>query len=237
MTPSQNRQAPTIRVDWTAAGVVCLFVAGLALAGVLRLINLHSENPPQFSAYTSMVYVGVTVFAAVAFMRAGIPVRRFGFESSFKPVRYLTLAAMGVGLIQLLGFVLDPLLEWVFGESRELERFSGVAGSLTEFLRLMALNWTVAAFGEELVFRILLLRGIAFALGNSRSSFGIALVAQAVLFGLVHAYQGPAGIVGAAVNGLVFGGLTLAARGSIWPAAIAHGSSNTIGILALSWAE
>ena len=64
-------------------------------------------------------------------------------------------------------------------------------------------------------------------------AFGIALIAQAIIFGLIHVYQGPAGLVGTGLNGLIFGGLTLAARGCIWPAAIAHGSSNTIGILSL----
>ena len=117
--------------------------------------------------------------------------------------------------------------------TRDLARFSGVSGSSVELMKLLALNWAVAAFGEELAFRIVLMRGIAFALGDSRTAFGVALIFQAVVFGLVHAYQGPAGISGAAINGLIFGGLTLAARGSIWPAAIAHGSSNTIGIMEL----
>ena len=77
------------------------------------------------------------------------------------------------------------------------------------------------------------MRGIAFVLGDSRMAFTIALLVQAVVFGLVHAYQGPAGVIGSTISGLVFGGLTLAARGSIWPAAIAHGLNNTIGIIEL----
>jgi membrane protease YdiL (CAAX protease family) len=104
---------------------------------------------------------------------------------------------------------------------------------MAELIKLMALNWTVAAFGEELAFRIVLMRGIAFTLGDSRMAFSIALILQAVVFGLVHAYQGPAGIIGAGISGLIFGCLILATRGCIWPAAIAHGSSNTIGILGL----
>ena len=120
-----------------------------------------------------------------------------------------------------------------FGSGRDLTRFSGVAGSPVALVQLLVLNWTVAAFGEELAFRIVLMRGIAFSLGDSRTAFGIALIAQAILFGLIHAYQGPAGIIGAGINGLIFGGLTLAARGSIWPAAIAHGTSTSIGILTL----
>jgi membrane protease YdiL (CAAX protease family) len=39
--------------------------------------------------------------------------------------------------------------------------------------------------------------------------------------------------VSSATNGLVFGLVTLASGWSIWPAAIAHGVNNTIGILSL----
>jgi membrane protease YdiL (CAAX protease family) len=60
------------------------------------------------------------------------------------------------------------------------------------------------------------MRAVAFALGDTRAALIGALLLQAVLFGLVHAYQGPAGVVGATVSGLVFGAVTLAGRWSIW---------------------
>ncbi|MDJ0939469.1 MAG: CPBP family intramembrane metalloprotease [Woeseiaceae bacterium] len=225
-----EQEHQTTSIDWTVTGIVAVFGAGLALSGTLRYLNLHTENPAPFTGYATVVYIGVTVLAAVLLPRVGVPLNRLGFGLKFETARFLALAAIGVALIQLIGFVVDPLLERLVGEARDLERFSGVAGSPAELIKLLALSWTLAAFGEELAFRIVLMRGIAFSLGDSRIAFGIALVAQAVLFGLVHAYQGPAGIIGAGINGLIFGGLTLAARGSIWPAALAHGSSNTIGI-------
>lgn len=58
-----------------------------------------------------------------------------------------------------------------------------------------------------------------------------------MMFGLIHAYQGPAGIAGSTVSGLVFGTVTIAGRWSIWPAAFAHGTNNTIGIIALYYGE
>ena len=203
------------------------------LSGFLRFLNLRTEDPPQVSAYATLIYIAVSVFAAVLLTRIGMPMQRLGFGLKFRPVKFLGLAAIGVGLAQLSGLLLDPLLERLVGETRDLTRFSNVAGSPSALIRLMVLSWTVAAFGEELAFRVVLMRGIAFSLGASRTAFGIALIAQAVLFGLVHAYQGPAGVIGAGINGLIFGGLVLAARGSIWPAAIAHGASNTVGILSL----
>lgn len=56
---------------------------------------------------------------------------------------------------------------------------------------------------------------------------------QAIVFGLVHMYQGPAGVFGATVNALIYGGVVLIAGGSLWPAILAHGFSNTYGIVSL----
>lgn len=215
------------------AGVLALFTAGLLMSAYLRFVHLGSVDPPALATYATEIYIGITVFAAVVLRRLVAPVSRLGFHATPGPMRVLLLAAAGVALIQLTGYLLEPLFERLLGGTRDLTRFSGVAASPAELLKLMALSWTFAAFGEELAFRILLMRGVAFALGDSRLAFGIALIVQAIVFGLVHAYQGPAGIVGTAINALIFGGLTLAARGSIWPAAVAHGANNTIGIVAL----
>lgn len=143
------------------------------------------------------------------------------------------LAAAGVVTIQVVGLLLDPVLACFIDEGRDLSRFSGIAGSPGALAQLLVMNWTFAAFGEELAFRIVLMRGIAFGLGDSRSARIIALVLQAIVFGLIHMYQGPAGIAGSMVNGLIFGALVLLGRGSIWPAALAHGANNTIGIFQL----
>lgn len=232
MNEQETETNPT-RFDWKIAAIVALFGAGLLLSGLLRFLGVRTEDPPQIAAYATLIYIGITVFAAVVLARVGVPMHRLGFGLKFQPVKYLALAALGVGLIQLLGVVLDPLLERLVGAERDLTRFSEIAGSPTALFKLLALSWAFAAFGEELAFRIVLMRGIAFSLGDSRTAFGIALIVQAILFGLVHAYQGPAGVIGAGINGLIFGGLTLAARGSIWPAAVAHGSNNSIGILSL----
>ena len=219
--------------NWKVVGIVAFCAAGLVASGLLRFFHLHTEDPVALSAYATEIYIGLTVLAAILLRRSGVPFKRLGFGVACQPAKYLALAAAGVGLIQLSGWLLEPLWEHIFGGTRDLARFSDVAGSPVALAKLMALNWTFAAFGEELAFRIILMRSIAFALGDSRKAFAVALILQAVIFGLVHAYQGPAGVFGAAINGLIFGGLTLAARGSIWPAAITHGSSNSTGIMAM----
>ncbi len=61
----------------------------------------------------------------------------------------------------------------------------------------------------------------------------IAFFLQAVIFGIIHAYQGPAGLAGATLSRLIFGGVVWIAGGSLWPAVIAHDLSNTYGICSL----
>lgn len=216
-----------------ASGLVAAFALGLIGIAWLRLQAGSDGIVETLSGYATVLYVGITIAAAILFIRAGIPLRNLGFGRPHRPLLYLALAAAGVTLLQLSGLILGPVWEQFFGSGRDLTRFANVSGSLSQLMAVLALNWTVAAFGEELAFRILLMRGIAFALGDSRIAFAIALVAQATIFGLVHAYQGPAGVAGTISSGLIFGALTLAARGSIWPPALAHGLNNTIGLLAI----
>ncbi len=224
-----SRAANTAKTTALVTG----FAIGLLLVAWLRLQTGGTGIAGTLSAYATPLYVGLSVAAAIAFIRAGVPLRRLGFGPPSKPLLFIVLALAGVGVLQLAGLVLDPVWERAFGAGRDLSRFADVSGSLAELLSVLALSWTVAAFGEELAFRILLMRGIAFVLGDSRAAFAAALVVQAAIFGLVHAYQGPAGIAGAMTSGLLYGALTLAARGSIWPAALAHGINNSIGLVQL----
>lgn len=217
--------------SWRARGVALVFAFGLLGVGALRYLSLHSEEPPALAAYATLIYIGLTVIAAVLLIRSGAPLRRLGFTKVKRPWFNLALVLVGVAVLQLSSSFLTPLWEQLFGAGRDLARFSDVAGSREALIKLLALNWTVAAFGEELAFRIVLMRGIAYALGDTRKAVAMAFIAQAIIFGLVHAYQGPAGIAGTTISALVFGALVLVARWSIWPAAIAHGLNNTIGII------
>jgi len=72
--------------------------------------------------------------------------------------------------------------------------------------------------------------GLASALGNSKIALAIALIIQAIIFGLVHFYKGPLGMTNSMVSGLFFGLLIITARGAIWPAFLAHGLNNSICI-------
>jgi membrane protease YdiL (CAAX protease family) len=240
---SESTVAPTSQTDgqpsklmseagsWKVVGIVTIFAAGLLAVAALRFLDIRTDDPPAVAAYATLIYIGLTVFTAIFLMRTGVPIRRLGFTMAVPLRKVIALALLGVAVLQLSSPLLSPVWEQAFGSGRDLSRFSNVVDSPGALVQLLLLSWTVAAFGEELAFRIVLMRGIAYALGDGRKALAIALVLQAIIFGLIHSYQGPAGIAGSAISGLVFGGITLAARWSIWPAAIAHGLNNTIGIM------
>ena len=73
--------------NWKVAGIVAVFGAGLIVSGVLRFYNLHAENPPQLTAYSTVIYIGVTIIAAVLLSRAGLPMKRLGFGPTFRPAK------------------------------------------------------------------------------------------------------------------------------------------------------
>ena len=215
-------------ITWLTAGLA----AGLLFMGALRFSAANPGLLTPLSSWATPGYVAVSIVFAVLLTNAGMPHNRFGFGERLN-LRHVLLAVAAIAFLQVFSLVLGPVLENLLGGGRNLERFAGIEGSASALAILMLTNWTFAAFGEEFAYRIILMRAIAYVLGDTRAALIGALLLQAAIFGLIHAYQGQTGIVGSAISGLVFGAVTIAARWSIWPAALAHGGNNTFGIIAL----
>lgn len=138
----------------------------------------------------------------------------------------LSLALGAAAGLQLLSeFVVEPITG-----RPDLSDFESLTGNLPAALGMLALVWTLAAFGEEMAYRGYVVERAA-ALGrHSPMAYGVAVVAVALLFGLGHYYQGPAGVIGSAVSGLLFGALYLYGGRNLWLPILAHGFSDTIGL-------
>jgi CAAX protease family protein len=102
--------------------------------------------------------------------------------------------------------------------------------NLPAALGMLALVWTLAAFGEEMAYRGYVVERAA-ALGrHSPAAYTTAVVVVSVLFGLGHFYQGLAGVIGSSVSGLLFGMLYLRGERNLWLPILAHGFSDSIGL-------
>ena len=83
-----------------------------------------------------------------------------------------------------------------------------------------------AGFSEELFFRLLLPLLITIVVSNAL----VAFLAAAIIFGLVHVYQGWVGVVATTILGLLLSALYLG-TGSIWIAILAHALLDVINLV------
>jgi membrane protease YdiL (CAAX protease family) len=128
----------------------------------------------------------------------------------------------------------QTVAEWT-GTSPSLaeETFASIEGNTPLFLMILPLIWIFAAFGEEVFYRGYIMTRFHQVLGEGRLAWIGAIIAQAVLFGLAHAYQGPVGMVGTGLLGVFFGAGALIWGRNLLPAMIAHGLADTLGFTLL----
>jgi uncharacterized protein len=123
-------------------------------------------------------------------------------------------------------FISGPLLTRLTGKAANLEDFRPLVGNWKLLLLVLAGNWTLAAFGEEMVYRGYLLNRLADLGHRTRAAIIAALVVSSVVFAFAHTYQEVTGVVEAGIDGLWLGLLYLACDRKLAVPIIAHGVSN-----------
>lgn len=113
------------------------------------------------------------------------------------------------------------------------QHFAILKGNLNLALFLVPFAWIFGGFGEEMLNRGLIMTRAAQVLGEGRWAWTAALILQALVFALGHAYQGPVGMFSVFVAGLISGAGTLIWGRNLWPAIIAHGLLDSIAFLAM----
>jgi len=153
-----------------------------------------------------------------------------GWPKSWTRTALMAVAATVVQ--QALGqFVVDPLTHPFLHYSSRANPLDSLHGS-SMVLRWLGIIWTYAAFGEEIGYRGYLLNRVADLGDHSRTALVLGLLWSSTMFGFAHWYQGPAGVVSASVSGIVFGGAYLLSGRNLWVAILAHGSSDSLAVLA-----
>lgn len=152
----------------------------------------------------------------------------------------LAWALLAAGLIIVLSdVVVGPLAERRFGVQHASEALDSNAHSIGWVLKVLALFWGFAAFGEEMGYRGYLLNRAAEVGNRSNFAFLVALLFVSVLFGYGHYYKGPAGVIASSVSGLVLGTAYLLSGRNLWTAILAHGFRDTALLVAalVGWAN
>lgn len=219
---------------WTRTATGLALAAVLLTFAIVRFASaaLALPRPGQFAV------VAASLVAAVLLVRAGVTWTEIGFGRPGSVLRTLLAGlALYVAATAAIVIVVFPLARALGLPPMRLETFGGLRGNLPVLLATLVMVWTTVAFGEEFVFRGLVQRGVAGMLSGgappSLAVAAVAIVAQALVFGALHASFGPTGVLNATVVGLVFGVGLIATGGNLWPLVIAHGLTDTVGLVAL----
>jgi hypothetical protein len=149
--------------------------------------------------------------------------------------KWPTLLAFGVGAglviegIEL--FISQPLLIHFTHKQPDLSDFRALHGNVKLLLLGFLLTWTLAAFGEEMVWRGWLMNRVAGLGKRTKLAWIVSLILVNIGFGFAHAYQGVTGIIDEGFMGLLLGIIYLTADGDLFVPIIAHGVQDTIDLL------
>lgn len=145
------------------------------------------------------------------------------------------LALVNIGVDSLVRSVSTPLIVGWTGANPHLDAqtFAAIKGNLPLYLMIIPSVWLFAGLGEEFLFRGYLMTRLSQIFGGSRPAWALAIVGQAIAFGLAHWYQGPVGMVPIAAGAIVTGVACVAWGRNLWPAIIAHGLVDTLGFTML----
>jgi membrane protease YdiL (CAAX protease family) len=123
-----------------------------------------------------------------------------------------------------------PILNRITGEQQDVSQFAGLPGNMGALLMFLAISWTLAAVGEEIIYRGYLPLRITESIGRNTVGVLAGVVLSSVLFGLAHTEQGAVGVVLTFLDALFFSFLRWRFQ-NLWAAVLGHGFNNTIGLV------
>jgi membrane protease YdiL (CAAX protease family) len=184
-----------------------------------------------------ILYLGLIISLVFLWVTTKLRGASWGDFSLTRPKSWFRtlLISFGVALAVLVTviFVINPIMNAIPNiPPQDLSRFHFLAGSLPNLIIQIVLVWITAGFLEEFLFRGYLMNRLIDLLGKeTKITWVIALVGQAVIFGLVHSQQGLGGMFKVGVIGLAFGISYLAVGRNLWPLILAHGLIDSLDMV------
>jgi len=151
----------------------------------------------------------------------------FSRPTNWRSVLAWGLAA-GVAMECLELFATQPLLMHLLHAPPDLSVLSYLRDNAILLAVALLLTWTLAAFGEELVWRGYILNRIADVISLPRLRWPTAVAISSAVFGLAHLDQGWSGILENAIDGALLAGLYFASGRNLWLPIVAHGVTDSI---------
>jgi membrane protease YdiL (CAAX protease family) len=128
-------------------------------------------------------------------------------------------------------FVSQPLLARLTGKQPDFSDLQSIHGNIKLLSLGVALAWTLAAFGEEMVWRGYLMNRVASLGKQFRMAWAGSLIAVNLLFGYAHGHQGITGILDEGLMGVILGLVYLGTGRNLSVPIIAHGVADTVDVV------
>ena len=206
--------------------IVCVAAAFIAVAAALEMLGVDRAG-----------LAAIVVAVVVATWRLRVSGQRWADVGLRTPPRWsraLLWAAAAYALVIAANvLVVIPLARHFGWAPTDVAKLGAIAGNLPVLAFWLAIAWTTAAFGEELLFRGFLQSRLSALFGGRAAASGAAILVQAVVFGLGHLGFGIRGAVTAAVVGVIFGAIYVVNGRNLWPLIIAHGVTDSVSLVAL----
>lgn len=185
--------------------------------------------------YAGPASVAITV--VVVLLQLGLKPATIEAMGLGRPKRWWTtplwVLAICVAIFLAVGLIAGPLAAALELPTKDLSRLGDLAGNPRQLALMLAIAWTTAAIGEEILFRGYLIPRLQCLFGNGGLALSIAVITQAGLFALAHSAQGPQGALQAGIVALTFGIAFVATKRNLWALILAHGLIDTVSLIAL----
>jgi len=218
------------------AGLQLAFMGALSLL-LTTLISPHAAMNGDIQI--KILFVGrMVALIAVATLLLRLSGRRWADVGLRKVKRSRFLLAIPLGLAGALAIVSAAQVvaaKLGIQHTPSDYRFATLRGNLGLYLfYLIPVTWGTAAIGEEMLFRGFFLDALLRLFGSGGPiGTTIAVIAQAVIFGLLHLYQGAAGASVAGALGLALGFVWWFSGRNLWAGIVMHGILDSISMTGL----
>lgn len=159
-------------------------------------------------------------------------IRSLGFKRPKSWARIIGFSFIVVVFLQLfdVGFVM-PIMNRLTGSTIDYSGFANLKGNLRQLAILLFFSWTLAALGEEIVYRGYIQKLLVNLFGSKMPGIFLTVMFSSLLFGLAHTEQGIIGVVVTTIDALFFSWLKIKFDNNLWAAILAHGFYNSIGVV------
>ncbi len=229
---SPNFLARTRAIGEVVLAIVAMFAVGALVGSVIApLLPEYLRMPAQAMALWGGVIAGALMLRASksSYRAIGFTRPASWAKTAMWVVIAIVVAQAGASAIHA---GLAHFTDWAPLDVAYIR--NALEGDTAAYIAWIVLVvWGSAAFGEELFARGFAFDRFQIAFGRGRVGVILAALAQAAVFGLLHAVQGPSGIIVTAYVGLVFAWVYLASGRNLWAPIIAHGLVDTFALTML----